>query len=377
MDLAPRPPPGSCQIGDKSFTNTSSDVKAWSSTAEASSVILLDEAVERCNRAGRAYGIRIDPWRRRSVALGLIADIEEAIAPLGLPVELRAFWARWNPAALAPPVFDGFIPLDQMVERREIDCPPCPSILLPIADWAYARIWIELSSDEHPGGRIFHSYHDESELTLWAFGISGLLDLIAESLEQDAIDDRAGTIHVGQFERIIRTSLDDSLPAGSPRRFEGVDRSLFPPHWQRSEGLADDHFVLRGATHTVDRFLDEREADTHVIATLVGSYQTSVGGGPLQGCVGTFEDFTGSLQVFVPQLTAVAGAIGHDGAVEIDVMSVEPNGAGLNSLTARSELQRAAEIGRLDCGKDMLERLFEQMRYLDTSIVVTGMRPIR
>lgn len=307
----------------------------------------------------------------------MIADIEASIAPLELPVELRAFWARWNPAALVPPVFDGFIPLDHMVERREIDCPPCPSILLPIADWAYARIWIELASEDHPGGRVFHSYHDESELSLWAFGLSGLLDLIAESFEQDAIDDRAGTFHVGQVERIIRCSLDETVPPGMPRRFEGVDRSLFPAHWQRAEGLADDHFALRGATHTVESFLDEREVDTHVVATLMGSYQTSVGGGPLQGCVGTFEDFTGSLQVFVPQVTAMAGAVGDDGAVEIDVMSVAPNGAGLNSLTARTELQRAAEGGRLDYGKDMVQRLFEQMRYLDTSIVVTGMRPVR
>lgn len=340
-------------------------------------MILLDEAVERCNRAGRPYGIRIDPWRRRSNPRRWVAEIEAAIAPLTLPTELRAFWMQWNPATLVAPVFDGFIPLEQIVERRSIDCPPCPSILLPIADWAYARIWIELANDDHPGGRVFHSYHDESELTLWAFGFSGLLDLVSEALELDAIDDRAGSFHAAEMERIIRHSLDDSMPVGAPRRFEGIDRSRFPEHWQRGEGLATDHFELRGASHSVGAFLSERERSSHVVATLSGLYQTSVGGGPLHGCVGTFEDSTGTIQVFIPQRTAISGAVGDHGAVEIDVVSVEPNGTDLNSLTARQELQRAAQVGKLDYGNDLLQRLFEQMKYLDTSIIVTGMRPIR
>ena len=340
-------------------------------------MILLDESVDRFNRAGRAYGVRIDPWTRRTKARSILADVEADIYPLELPAELRAFWSRWNPATLRSPALDGFIPLDQIVDRRDIDCPPCPSVLLPIADWTHARIWMELASQDHPGGRVFHSYHDESELSLWAFGMSALLDLISKAFERDAIDDRTGTIHARHLERIISHSLDDVLPRRSPRRFEGADRSRFPAHWKRAEGLSEDHFVLRGASHTVAGFLDQRETDTQVAATLSGVYQTSVGGGPLHGCIGTFEDETGSLQVFIPQMTAVVGAVGHDGAVEIDVLAVAPNGAGLDSLSARADLQRAAHVGLFDYGKDMMERLIEQMKYLDTSIVVTSMRPIR
>ncbi len=340
-------------------------------------MILLDEAVERCNRSGRAYGVRIDPWTRRARARATLAEIEAELLPLELPLELRAFWSTWNPATLRSPAFDGFIPLDQIVERRDIDCPPCPSILLPIADWAKARIWIELASEDHPGGRVFHSYHDESEVSLWGFGMSGLLDLISVAFERDAIDDRTGTIDAHHMEQIIARSLDDVLPRQMPRRLEGTDRSRFPAHWQRAEGLSEDHFVLRGATHSVEGFLDQREMDTQVVATLVGVYQTSVGGGPLHGCIGTFDDGTGSLQVFIPQMTAMVGAVGHDGAVEIDVVAVAPNGADLNSLSARNDLQQAAHVGLFDYGNDMMQRLFEQMKYLDTSIVVTSMRPIR
>jgi hypothetical protein len=352
-------------------------IKAPQRRAEPSDVILLDEAIERCNRSGRAYGVRIDPWRRRAKARQLIGAIEADIFPLELPDELRTFWLRWNPASVVRPAFDGFIPLEHIIERREMDCPPCPSILLPIADWAHARIWIELASEEHPGGRIFHSYHDESELSLWGFGISGLLDLVSVSFERDFIDDRSGSIDARRMEQLIAKNLDDTLPAHLPRRFDGVDRSRFPAHWQAAEGLGQDHFSLRGASHTVEGFRIERENHAQVVGTLVGSYETSVGGGPLHGCIGTFRDVTGSIEVFVPQVTAMTGAVGDGGAVEIDVVAVAPNGSGLQSLSAKQDLQLAFAAGSFDAGHDMIMRLFEQMKYLDTSIVVTAMRPIR
>ena len=340
-------------------------------------MILLDEAVERCNRSGRAYGVRIDPWRRRARSRHLIAEIEANIFPLELPDELRSFWSRWNPATVVRPAFDGFIPLEHMVERREIECPPCPSILLPIADWSYSRIWFELAGREHPGGRVFHSYHDESQLSLWGFGISGLLDLISCAFERDFIDDRSGTIDARRMEQLVARSLDDMLPAHSPRRFDGVDRSRFPTHWQSAEGLGRDHFALRGASHTVEGFRIARETHAQVAVTLVGTYETSVGGGPLHGCIGTFEDVSGAIEVFVPQVTAMTGAVGDDGAVEIDVVAVASNGSGLSSLSAKQDLQRVVAAGLTDAGNDMIMRLFDQMKYLDTSVVVTAMRPIR
>lgn len=352
-------------------------VKGPRGGAEASFVILLEEAVTRLNRAGRPYGVRLDPWARRTRARSLIEKIEAHIWPLQLPVELRAFWASWNPGTLREPVFDGFISLERMIERRSIDCPPCPEILLPIADWTNARIWFELATDDHPGGRVFHSHHDDSEVRLWAFGVSALLDLVSTALERDAINDRVGGLDARSFERIVAESLDATTPSDVPRVLDGVDRSRFPAHWQFAEGLSIDHFSLRGASHTVESLLTERQSKTQVGGTLVGTYQTDVGGGPLQGCIGTFEDRTGSLQVFVPQLTAMAGAVGDHGAVEIDVVAVAPNGDDLDSLSVRNELLQAARGGFFDYGNDMMQRLFEQMKYLDTSIVVTGMRPIR
>jgi len=185
------------------------------------------------------------------------------------------------------------------------------------------------------------------------------------------------TIDARRMEQLVARSLDDMLPAHSPRRFDGVDRSRFPTHWQSAEGLGRDHFALRGASHTVEGFRIARETHAQVAVTLVGTYETSVGGGPLHGCIGTFEDVSGAIEVFVPQVTAMTGAVGDDGAVEIDVVAVASNGSGLSSLSAKQDLQRVVAAGLTDAGNDMIMRLFDQMKYLDTSVVVTAMRPIR
>lgn len=254
--------------------------------------------------------------------------------------------------------------------------PASASVLLPIADWNHARIWIELASITHPGGRVFHSYHDDHQLSLWAFGFSNLLDLISTALERDLIDDRTGSLHERHFAAVVKRSLDSLIGTEVPRSIDEFDRSNYPDHWLAAEGLGSDHFTLRGATHTVDDFRTQRAHLSSISATLVGTYQAGVGGGPLEGSIGTFTDQTGSIQVFVPKLTGLVGATGANGAVEIDVFAVAPSGTGLQSLSAKTELQRAVRSGKYDYSNDIIVRLFEQMKDLDTSIVVTGMRPV-
>ena len=159
-------------------------------------MILLDEAIERFNKAVGPYGLGVSTWRRATKARRLVAEIESAIAPLELPIELRAFWLGHDPSSIVRPALDGFIALPDALKRRQIDCPPAPMALFPLADWTHSRVWIELASQNHPGGRIFHSYHDESEVSLWAFGLSELFDLLSTAFERDMIDDRVGAIPV-------------------------------------------------------------------------------------------------------------------------------------------------------------------------------------
>ena len=340
-------------------------------------MILLEEAIARFNRAAHPYGTGVSTWRRVNKPGRLLAEIEQEIAPLTIPVELRAFWHRYNPGSINPPALEGFIPLDYVAEQRRLDHPPAPAVLLPIADWSHSRVWMELASEHHPGGRIFHSYHDETEVSLWAFGLSGLFDLMSFAFERDLIDDRRGQLHEHHFEIVVRKHLDELVSEHAPRRFEAVDRSQFSVHWQQAEGLPIDHFTLRGATHTVATLREEREHSTPIVATLQGRFELEVGGGPIHGCIGTFTDVSGEMQLFIPQPAAVLGSVGTDGEVEIDVLAVAPNGRDRDSLSARRELEHAVAAGWVVSERDLFRRLMRQMRQLDTSIVATALRPIR
>lgn len=347
-------------------------------------MILVDEAVDRLNNAGAPYGVRVAPWatrrllraKQRNTSASDINQLERSIAPLELPTEFRTFITRWDPSSLQWPVFDGLIPVKHLAERRSMERPASAEVLLPIADWGHSRIWLELASGSHPGGRIFQSYYDENQLGLWAFGFSNLLDLVSTAFERDLIDDRTGSLHERHFHAVVKRSLDSLIGVDGPRVFPEFDRQSYPAHWLAAEGLGPEHFALRGATHSVEDFRDQRSTHTSLVATLVGTYESGVGGGPLRGSIGTFSDATGSIQVFVPQLTGLSGGTGAGGAVEIDVFAVQPNGEGLQSLSAKAELQRAVRAGQYDYSNDLIVRLFEQMKDLDTSVVVTGMRPV-
>lgn len=340
-------------------------------------MILVDEAIERLNSAGRPYGVTMQPWSRRSKHRRHILEIEEAVAPLRLPTELRSFWNVWNPGSLAWPCLDGLLPLHAILDRRERERPLAPAILLPIADWSNTRLWIELASASHPGGRIFRGENNDSHVDLWSFGISGLFDVFALAFERGLIDEKVGGLHRSHLEALITREVREYVSAASPRRIESVDRSRFPTHWLSADGLPPDHFELQGATHTVEEFKASRRDDPHVRATLQGHYANTVCGGPIRGCVGTFRDDSGEIQVFVPLLAGLAGAIGQDGEVELDVLSFTPLGSGLDALSARNDMQVAADMGVGDLGNDVVLRLTEQLKDLDTSIVVTGLRPIR
>ena len=339
-------------------------------------MILLNEAIDRFNRSARPYGLGLASWRRRGKPARIVAEIERTIAPLELPGELRAFWSQYDPSSLVRPALDGFVAIEDALDRRAIDCPPAPLALFPFADWTHSRVWVELASNEHPGGRIFHSYHDESEASLWAFGISELFDLMSTAFDRDLIDDRRGGLHAANFEALIRHHLNSTLEPGARRRFEAVDRSQFMAHWQHAEGLGADHFALKGATHTVTVLQDQRGTSESVSATLQGRFELDVGGGPLDGCVGTFHDESGSIQVYVPQAAAVTGSLGTNGRVEIDVVAMQPNGAPLESLSARKDLEHAVGAGLSMDDQDLFMRLMREMRQLDTSVVVTALRPM-
>lgn len=340
-------------------------------------MILIQEAVERFNTAGRTYGVNVRPWPRRSKHQRKILQIEEHLSPLRLPMELRSFWNGWNPESVKWPCLDGLLSLDHVLERRERERPVSPAILLPVARWGESNIWIELASEIHPGGRVFRGGVHDTHVDLWAFGVSGLLDLLTTAFQQDLIDEQHGGYHQSHLEALATRQVREHVSRRSPRRIEAVDRSQQPDHWMAAEGLTREHFELRGATHTVDSFTEERAYHPQLRATLSGYFQNTICGGSIAGCVGTLTDDTGSLQVFVPLVADLTGAIGRDGDVEIDVFSLPTMSKEVDHSGIRHELRRVSSTRQQGLGREVVMRLSEQLRDLDTTIVVTGLRPIR
>ncbi len=340
-------------------------------------MILVDEAVKRLNTAGRGYGAVITPWSRRSKHRRTINEIEELVAPLQLPLELRSFWNTWDPGSAKWPCLDGFVPLDELAERYERERPLSPAVLLPIAGWGLSIIWVELGTATHPGGRVFRSNDDETFVDLWSFDLSGFFELLAGAFERELIDDVTGSLHRSHLEALATSHVREHVSALSPRRIESIDRSRYPAHWLSAEGLPADHFAIRGPSHTVAEFIEARIDNPQVRATLHGHYENTICGGPIRGCIGSFRDDTGEIQVFVPLLAGLTGAIGRDGEVELDVLAFAPGGTSFDGLSAKDDMQLAADMGVADLGNEVVVRLAAQMANLDTSIVATGLRPIR
>lgn len=340
-------------------------------------MILIEEAVERFNLAGRPYGVNVRPWSRRSKQQQKVEHIEAQLSPLRLPLELRSFWNVWNPESAPWPCLDGFLSLDAVLERQHLQRPVSPAILLPIARWNEGHIWIELATDSHPGGRIFRGGIDDSHVDLWAFGLSGLFDLLAMGFQQDLIDTRQGGFDNSQFEALATRHVREHVSNVSPRRIEAIDRSQQPDHWLAAEGLSRAHFELRGPSHTVESFLEERQRNPKLRATLSGYFTNTICGGSISGCVGTLTDDSGTLQVFVPLVADLSAAIGRDGEVEIDVFALEHAPTEVNHSVIKREIRRVTSRRTEEIGTEAVMRLSEQMRELDTTVVVTGLRSIK
>ena len=144
-------------------------------------MILIEEAVNRLNTSGQRYGVSVQTWSRRSKYRRHFVEVEELVAPLQIPVELRSLWNTWDPSSLKRPCLDGLLPIDRIAERYQAGRPLSPAILLPVADWDDVSVWVELATATHPGGRVFRASETESFVDLWSFDVSGFLNLLASA----------------------------------------------------------------------------------------------------------------------------------------------------------------------------------------------------
>jgi hypothetical protein len=199
-------------------------------------MILLEAAASRFALVAAPYGISCQPVTSLRESIVEIGAVNEALAPLVLPEELRAFWTWWDAKDFQRPALDGFLsPRDALVRREKLLGIGYPSPLIPIAEYGRGLVWMELQSDDHPGSRLYHGAFNDPELHLWTIGVSGLLDLLTECLY------RAGVISWGTehhhldaavfTEVLAEHHIDLGAPAGD-WAVALASPEFWPSHWR-------------------------------------------------------------------------------------------------------------------------------------------------
>lgn len=336
-------------------------------------MILLEEAVERYALAASDFGIRVSRRRSARQAHRELAQFEKQLPGLRLPAEVRHLWATWQPQSFGSLLFDGLYRLEEVgsVHRRDISL-GFPSVCLPLTYIEKAGVWVELETDEHPGGRIYHTYYDDAALQLWCVGVSGLLHLVSETIESGGVNDPGSGLpwlDHAVFESVRLERTADLLALPDEWRVNVAEPDTWPSHWRASgDGTTP---AKGGPTHTVAEF-DQAREQARTIGTLVGEITGLVTGGPIDGTVATLTDETGSIQVYgsVEVERAFAG-LEVGARREVDVIG-EPSARGFRPRRTTRDFMLRRTNEELSARQ---LRLLEQMRRLDVDVAVTAVRP--
>lgn len=341
-------------------------------------MILLEESINRFGTIAESFGqTGLRPNVPGSEPRDEIEALRRALAPARLPEELESWWAGWDPTSAAfveASAFRLFTPAVALESWEFCASLDFPRALLPICDEEKRMLAIEVSTSSHPGSRLFEiDFHGEY-LTMLGVGVSGLIDLISESLERSHASSvpnpYPGPINCEIYSDVIR----EAEQSFGSVRVDSHQKSVWPQHWLDEEGFTEEWLRPRGRTHRVADFDVARESTWPLSGVLQGVWRTRISGGGLNGSVGRLTDGSGWVQVFVPFDIPHAG-VGPDGQCEMEVVGVPETGNGVGSLPGGCEALAAVLAGE-DAVTEWLSHLREMERQLDVSIVVTAVRPL-
>jgi hypothetical protein len=339
-------------------------------------VILLEEAIERYAFASSEYGITLQRHPKPRHAARQVAHLESQLDGLRFSAELRHLWSQWRPESFGSLFFDGLYRPEEVLSIHERNTAlGFPNVCLPLAYIEKAGVWIELETPDHPGGRIYHTYHADAELRLWCVGLSDLVHLVAETIERDGVNEPESAkpwLDHAMFESVRRSGTSELLAMPDEWRVQIDERSTWPRHWQSVEASRPPSQLLQGRTHSVSDFDTSRERG-RISGTLVGQITGLMAGGPIDGTVINFADESGSTQIYVPvEVERAVMGVGSGVRIEIDVMG-EPSARGdLGGGDTRNFMLRRSfeELSASEL------RLLEQMRKLEIAVAATAVRVI-
>lgn len=234
--------------------------------ARVTSIGRLDAAVAHFVRAGEPYGISMPPCEAEQ--LDGLDTVAAAIAPFRLPADIDHFYRTWSITSAAgwfkPELCDVSFALDTW-RRHQEDQPPWPStVLFPIASSSHRYHMVEL---DHPGSLgpfIYDCAYAGGRFTLTHSCLAAWIEWATGELDAGRVVQHSDTVSTLEVdvpsEATVPTRVEllrrDGVPESELDHFDDGDRRGWPLRWNLADGYDPADYQLRGATGTIQGFVD-------------------------------------------------------------------------------------------------------------------------
>lgn len=270
--------------------------------------------------------------------------VEDAVAPLSLPEDLRTTWKRFQIAELLP--FPGWIPARLSLDfRSDVEAEHGSTALLQVAYEAHVELSVDLTAPRDVGSALWEVQIEDGMARRRYRSIAAFFAAAAEATRAGILKWQDGYTQTDDlaWDRLVerwngRVNADDGL---------GVDEVdlnrpfRWPARWQQLAGLDPLAARPRGPTHDVSTLLATRPTEQ---ATVAGRIVGLAGGA--EGSRVTLHDASGEMAVWIPPETDPFWQAVIRADVEIDVVLLPSAGSGEAwdvQMTSRQwAVQRAA-----------------------------------
>jgi hypothetical protein len=208
----------------------------------------VEPAAARLAQLASFYGAQPRPPVSPRRVQRIIAEIEAAIAPLGLPAELGELWQSWD-----PPTFEKLVPFPALIEpeaalaiwrRQRHPVGDVPAVLFPVAAQRSCYLQVELIHQDWAGPRVWFHAMADGEYELQATGLAGYLHQAADAIVAGLVElPSRGSPFLGsgrgdEWDLLVEASLERAgvpFDARQPQDWSSPDR--WPAPFRLAQGL--------------------------------------------------------------------------------------------------------------------------------------------
>jgi hypothetical protein len=307
-----------------------------------------------------------------------LATIEQAVAPLRLPLSLVATWRRFQTGDSTVltwmPMHRAVRALEMWREEFAGPMPGGPRVLFPLAYESHDFVLVELASNATPGGTLFRwAYDGGPALPLFA-DLEAAFACAAEGWRRGLLGSREDPARDGWGE-LSRTYSQATDYPEHLAPFEAIDlaRPLsWPPVWQEASGVDPAQAQPHGSTTTVRALRVGRASSGTIVGRIAGLSGTGAGSRAV------VDDGTGELVVWCPAPADPFKVVVAGQHVEVDVL-LTPGGEKRSSRefdVLAAEIGTSAMAGDLAAAQTYARELASFVEPAATDALATAARPL-